>query len=86
MTPAQQLDFVKTAYIGCIVDFIVVFLYMLTLYLDYVHSPSSPSPLLKMILTGFNVLSSNEYIKYIDHIHYPLPSPFSLPLPVVPSP
>jgi hypothetical protein len=45
------------------------------------HSPSPPSLLLKIILPGFNVLSSYMYIKYINHIHPPLSSSFPCPFP-----
>jgi hypothetical protein len=41
-------------------------------------SPPPPT-LLKTISTGFTVLFAYKYIKYIDHIHPPLPSSFTLP-------
>jgi hypothetical protein len=44
------------------------------------------SPLLKLTLTGFSVPYSYMYRKYINHIPPPLPSLFTLPLPLTLSP
>jgi hypothetical protein len=65
-------------------------LYMCTVYPSLVHplhySLSSPTPLLKMTSTGFNVPYSYMYRKYLNHIHRPLLSSFTFPLLLLPSP
>jgi hypothetical protein len=75
---------VYDSYIG---GFDVTFPYMHILNLSLVHStnlPLLPLPFLEMTLTGFNVLYSYMYRKYLNHIHpyftlfIYLPSPTSI--------
>jgi hypothetical protein len=72
------------AYISCTVEFhcdLYTYAYNVPYLIYHIHS--SPSPFLKTILAGFNVLLSYRYIKYIHHIHPSIPSPLPLPLPVI---
>jgi hypothetical protein len=57
-------------------------LYIVTCLFHPLHySPSSPNPLLKMTLMGFSVPCSYMCRKYLNHIHPPLSSWFTLPPP-----
>jgi hypothetical protein len=59
------------------------------MYTGLVHPlyNSFPLPLvLKMTFTGFNVSYSYMCGKYIDHFHPPLPSSFTLPFLLLPTP
>jgi hypothetical protein len=71
-------------------DFIETFPYIHVLYPELAHplhcSPSYHILLLKMTSTGFNVSYSYVYRKFLNHILPPLPSSFTFPLLVVPSP
>jgi hypothetical protein len=67
-------------YDSCTGSFVVTFPCIHMLYPDLVHPflypPSSPTSLLKMTSTGFNVLYSYMFGKYRNHIPPPaIPSP-----------
>jgi hypothetical protein len=61
------------AHNSCTEECIVIFTYVLTKYLIWIHplshSSSSPSPALRTISTGLILLYSYMNTKYIHHIH-----------------
>jgi hypothetical protein len=66
------------AYNSCIEGYTVIYTYVFTIYLSLIYPlyyfPSSPSPLLRIISTGFILLFSCMNTKYIHYIH-----PFLMP-------
>jgi hypothetical protein len=69
---------------------VVTFPYIFYIIPQFGSSPPlfslGPLTLLKMASSGFDVSYSYMCQKYINHIHPPLPSSFTLLLPLVPFP
>jgi hypothetical protein len=78
------------AYNSCTGGYIVIFTYVFKIYFSWIYPlhrpPSPPSPLLRIISAGFNLLFSHVDTKHIHHIHPHSPFPCAHPLLLIPTP